>query len=115
MAYLRTKNTCLGCRVPDPHKAISIQRCKILNCEVMQSGAVAFCYECANFPCPKIKHLDKRYRARYSTSVIENLEVIRDSGMSKFLENQAVRWTCPDCGGVICMHTGSCFACGKKR
>ena len=38
-------------------------------------GKVQYCYECAEFPCRSLKHLDKRYRTNYRMSMIENLNI----------------------------------------
>ncbi len=115
MAYLRERNKCPGCRATDTNKAITVIRCKILNCKVIQKGKAKFCFECADFPCDRLKHLDKRYRTKYSMSMIENLVNIRDYGIRKFVKNEDVRWTCSRCGGTICVHDGFCIECGKKN
>jgi hypothetical protein len=114
MAYLRVKNKCPGCMVEDPNKAISVIRCKIKNCEVIQKGKVKFCFGCDNFPCKNLKHMDKRYRTKYNMSVIENLENIQRFGIRKFVINEKIRWACPECGGTICVHRQYCYNCGKK-
>jgi hypothetical protein len=113
MAYLRDKNTCPGCRMEDPNKAVSILRCKIKNCEVLQQGNAKFCFECDSFPCKQVKHMDKRYRTRYNMSVIENLENIQRLGIRKFVANEKIRWACPECGGATCVHRRHCYNCGK--
>ncbi len=114
MAYLRVKNKCPGCRAADPNKAISVIRCKIKNCEVIQEGKVKFCFGCDSFPCKNLKHMDKRYRTQYNMSVIENLENVQRFGIQKFVINEKIRWACPECGGVICVHRQYCHSCGKK-
>ncbi len=48
-------------------------------------------------------------------SMIENLENIKEFGIRKFVRSEKVRWSCPECGGTICVHKGYCFGCGKKR
>jgi hypothetical protein len=115
MAYLREKNKCPGCRAADTDKAISVIRCKIKNCEMIQKGRVKYCFGCDNFPCKNLKHLDQRYRTTYNMSMIENLGDIRDFGIRKFLKNEDVRWSCSQCGGTICVHKGYCIDCGKKK
>jgi hypothetical protein len=114
-AYLRVKNPCPGCRVPDPNKPVTRLRCKIKTCRTFQNGSAKYCFECKDFPCDVLKHLDKRYRTRYHMSEIENLEYIRDNGIRKFLKYEEKRWTCSKCGGTICVHKGYCVGCGKKR
>lgn len=114
-AYLREKTKCPGCRGPDTEKLISCVRCKIKNCEILQKEKLKYCFECENFPCGKVKHLDKRYRTKYGMSMIGNLENIKKEGIRKFIKNEKVKWACSSCGGIICVHKGCCFNCGKKR
>lgn len=110
-AYLREKNKCPGCRGDDTNKPVTGIQCK--TCEVFKNGKLEFCFQCEDVPCKSLKHLDKRYRIRYNMSMIENLEYIKNHGVEEFLENEEVRWTCPECGGTICVHTGRCYNCGK--
>ncbi|WP_440953095.1 DUF3795 domain-containing protein [Methanococcoides sp. FTZ1] len=114
MAYLRDRNKCPGCRGPDENKSISRSKCRIKNCPTFENGRAQFCFECEKFPCDRLKHLDKRYRTKYNMSMIENLEHIKEYGLEKFVENEKIRWTCPECGGTICVHKGYCHSCGKK-
>jgi hypothetical protein len=115
MAYLREKNKCPGCKGVDNTKPVTRVRCKIKNCTAFGNGNARFCFECGNFPCDKLKHLDKRYRTKYNMSMIENLEYIMDYGIRKFLKNEDVRWTCSRCAGTICVHKGICVECGGKK
>jgi hypothetical protein len=112
-AYLRDKNKCPGCRTNDNNKLISRIKCKIKNCKILLKSKAKFCLQRDNLPCASLEHLDKRYRTKYNMSMVENLEFIKNFGIKKFIENEKARWTCPKCGGVICVHKGSCFACGK--
>jgi hypothetical protein len=116
LGYLREKNRCPGCRNIDSKKdpSISRARCRIKNCEKLKNTKSGFCYECKNFPCQRIKHLDKRYTTKYHMSEIENLETIRKSGIRKFLQIENKKWKCKKCGGTICCHRGACIVCGKK-
>ncbi|MCX6250081.1 MAG: DUF3795 domain-containing protein [Bacteroidetes bacterium] len=110
MAYLRKKNICPGCRGSDKDKSVSRSKCKIKNCD---KSTTEFCFDCEEFPCKKLNHLDKRYRTKYRMSMIENLITINNSGIRKFLENENRKWTCLSCGGTICAHKGICYNCGK--
>jgi hypothetical protein len=47
--------------------------------------------------------------------MIDNLEFIKEEGIKTFLEQQADKWECPKCGGVICCHNGICFNCGLDK
>jgi hypothetical protein len=84
-------------------------------CDLLGKGLVRFCYECEDFPCQRLKALDKRYRTFYHMSMIENLEYIKDNGINQFLEREQEQWRCPECGGVICCHNGICFNCGLDK
>lgn len=113
MAFLRTKNHCLGCRNDDTNKAKSCVECKIKNCESMKEQGTHYCFQCTNYPCKKIKHLDTRYRKNYSYSMIDSMQYLKDHGMELHLKTETAKWICVDCGGVICVHRGFCINCGK--
>jgi hypothetical protein len=115
VAYLREKNKCPGCRGTDINKPVTRVRCKIKNCELFQKEQAKFCLKCKNFPCKNVKHLDLRYRTKYRMSMIENLEFIKNFGIKKFIGNEKIKWTCPGCGGIICVHNGCCGNCGRKK
>jgi hypothetical protein len=114
IAHLREKNKCSGCRVPDVNKPITRVRCKIKTCKIFKNGKAKFCFECENFPCDNLNHLDKRYRTKYKMSMIENLENIKALGIKEFVKNENARWTCSKCSGTICVHKGVCVECGEK-
>jgi len=80
-------------------------------CELLGKGKVRFCLECKTYPCNLLKALDKRYRTKYHMSMIENLNEIKEIGTEKFLEKDALKWTCTECGGTICCHNGLCLNC----
>lgn len=111
MAYLRTKNRCTGCCGSIEGKSKTIINCKIKNCKKLNSN---FCFTCNDFPCRLITHIDKRYRAKYHMSMIENLQNIQRLGLNLFLINEKRRWNCSNCGGTICVHKGCCSSCNKK-
>ena len=81
----------------------------------MRTSQIRFCFECADFPCRRLKTIDNRYRTRYSYSFIENLQEIKKSGIEEFLRRQEKRFKCPDCGGVISVHDGKCYDCARLR
>jgi hypothetical protein len=84
-------------------------------CDRLGKGLVRFCYECADFPCRRLKTLDKRYRTKYHLSMIENLECIRDCGIEEFLRKEMEEWRCTGCGDVICCHNGLCLKCSLDK
>ena len=109
-AYLRKKNKCAGCNTVSGHKPYHCLTCKIKNCLERNEGS-GFCFDCGKYPCTWIQHIDKRYRTRYSLSLIRNLDEIREFGLDRFMENERIRWTCSHCGGPVCIHTGKCCQC----
>ncbi len=119
-SYLSVKNdlkskgirmpACAGCRIRNKMCAFIKKSCRKL-----LSGEVTFCYECADFPCRRLKTIDNRYRTRYRMSMIDNLRFIKTNSMAEFLASQAEKWKCPDCGGTICCHNGICFSCSLEK
>ena len=97
---------CIGCRPRD-------KKCAFLKkkCELLMSSRVRYCYECSSFPCEVLKRLDKPLRPYFGITMIENLEYIREHGVEAFLETEAAKWRCPECGAVICCHNGLCYKC----
>jgi hypothetical protein len=53
---------CKGCRPRDKKCAFLRKRC-----ELLLNNKVEFCYECEEFPCENLKHIDKRYRTLFFT------------------------------------------------
>ncbi len=98
---------CSGCRARG-------KQCAYLkkNCGRIGKGKLTFCYECEDFPCGRLKHIDERYRLNYGISFIGNLAAIRDSGMEPFLRKQERAFRCRKCGiDVVCVHNGKCYEC----
>ncbi len=101
---------CIGCRPRDKTCAFLKKRC-----DKLRLGKVKYCYECSRFPCHGVEAIDKRYRANFRMSEIENLKTIRDEGIEKFLKAEESKWKCPKCGGVISCHNGLCFECDLEK
>jgi hypothetical protein len=100
------RSYCAGCRPRGKNCTFMSE-----HCDLVGKGLVNFCYECGNFPCRRLKALDKRYRNFYHMSMIENLLSIEEHGIQSFLEKEEEKWKCPECGGVISCHNGICFHC----
>jgi|WetSurMetagenome_2_1015567.scaffolds.fasta_scaffold02734_5 hypothetical protein len=113
-AYLRERNKCSGCLSASGEKVNNCARCKIKNCESLAQTESKFCYDCPKFPCLTLRKIDKRYRVRYQTSLIQNLNIIRKNGIEEYLKDENSRWTCRDCGSVLSVHLHNCLKCGKK-
>jgi hypothetical protein len=114
IAYLRVKNRCPGCRIKSEDKAISVKRCIITWCDLLEKTDSKFCYDCEKFPCKRLKQLDKRYRTKYSTSFIENLTIIKEKGLTEFLAFESKRRACKNCGSVLSVHREHCIVCFKN-
>jgi hypothetical protein len=113
-AYTRDRKSCPGCREEDINKSNACVTCQIKNCEKMVEGKIEYCFDCGDFPCARMTHLDKRYRTKYGTSMIDNLMSIKKIGIINFGENENKKWTCPECGAMICMHKPQCLSCGYE-
>lgn len=103
------KQGCDGCR-------IRFKKCAFIrrDCPPLLKKEIDFCYECENFPCQNLKKIDKTYRERYSVNLIGNLKRIEEIGVQKWLQEQGKLYTCPECGGEICVHDAECYDCGYK-
>jgi hypothetical protein len=113
MAYLREKNKCLGCRIDFDSKRKTCLQCKIKNCDMLDKTNSKFCYECDIFPCERIKHSDKRYRTKYKANLIQNLVSIKENGIDSFLKQEVKKWTCPNCGSTLSVHSNKCLSCSN--
>jgi len=111
-AYMREKNPCPGCRNDDHPKLKTRALCRIKQCEMLKAAGLRYCFECTNFPCDRLNHLDTRYRIKYGMSMIDNLKDIKQIGIRNFMKQEMGRWTCPQCGEIICVHEKSCMICG---
>ena len=99
---------CNGCRIRNK-KCAFIRR----DCLALRKNDIIFCYECEKFPCQNLKKLDAQYSEKFYVNLIENLKRLRDIGVEKWLEEQKKLYTCPDCGGEICVHDAECYDCGN--
>ncbi len=116
--YIREKNTCPGClRIDSQESQKSKYRttCKIKNCDQITKNKTKYCSDsCDNFPCARLKQLDKRYRIKYGMSMIDNLKMINEFGIRHFIRNEKEKWICPECGQIVCVHRPACLTCGYK-
>jgi hypothetical protein len=113
--HLREKNRCDGCRGDAMTQPKHCATCKMRSCAESAPEDAAFCSSCATFPCTRMKQFDRRYRTKYHVSVVENLRHIQEFGMDSFIAAEKLRWACPECGGIVCMHEEACIYCGHPR
>jgi len=104
------KKYCVGC-LPRGKNCTFMEK----HCDLLGKGLVRFCYECENFPCRRLKDLDKRYRTKYHMSMIENLDFIKAYGIGSFLQKEVAKWRCHECGEMICCHNGLCLNCSLHK
>jgi len=103
------KTGCKGCRIRNK-KCAFIRR----DCALLRNKEISFCYECDEFPCQKLQKIDSQYQEKYYVNLINNLNRIKKIGFEKWLKEQEKLYTCPECGGEICVHDAECYDCGKK-
>ncbi|MHB8084222.1 MAG: DUF3795 domain-containing protein [Dehalococcoidia bacterium] len=101
---------CTGCR-PKDRKCASIKK----KCPQLLNGQIKYCYECQDFPCNNLRHLDQRYKTFFRMSMVENLLFIKAHGIKQFISAEEEKWKCPQCGQELCCHNGICFACGSIK
>lgn len=101
---------CIGCRPRN-------KQCAFLkkNCPKLMSNKIRFCFDCSDFPCQRLKHIDERYQRDYNMSLIENLITIRTKGLESFLQEQQEKYKCPKCGGAVCIHNRFCYDCEQDK
>lgn len=107
-AFLREKNRCNGCTAANGKGS---RNCTLASCMQVKDR---YRHTCEEFPCRRLKQLDKRYRTKYHMSMLENLAAINKDGIRAFVKSERERWTCTTCGGTIDVHHYRCSACGKE-
>jgi hypothetical protein len=113
--YLKRENYCAGCVPGGADMPGYCKACIIRNCGTRKKAKRRFCFDCENYPCARMKRLDKRYRTRYGVSLLDNLESIRRAGIRAFVRAEREKWTCRECGGILCVHKKKCLFCGTEK
>ena len=111
LGFQRSKNKCDGCN-SNGNKPYHCSVCSIKNCVEKSGNDTLLCHECVKFPCRRLKDLDKRYRLKYGESPIANFNQIKMTGVLDFIEKAEEKWTCGNCGQLVCMHRSNCLNCG---
>lgn len=115
LGFLRNKNKCVGCKIETGYKPYHCQVCSIKQCSFLAVTSSKLCYECEKYPCTRLKQLDKRYRTKYNSSLMGNLEEIKRIGFKEYLKKEETKWRCNNCGDTICVHTNVCYKCSNKN
>lgn len=103
------KKPCGGCFTNTPGKPGHCRSCKIKAC--VSGKKLSYCYECDEYPCKRIKNLEKSYNIRYGASLMANSRMVQEKGIPAYMEQQKEKYTCPKCGGVISVHDLECSEC----
>jgi hypothetical protein len=94
--------------------------CPIRKC-ARKKGNVATCLECAKYPCmihrvfrivARIRQLDRKLP--HWRVAPHNLRTMRSDGISQWLEQQKMKWQCPDCGAPVTWYRARCATCGRE-
>lgn len=109
--YQKKKNPCTGCLLRRTRKS---EICILRNCRRDGKVNPSSCAGCRDFPCKRLRDFDSRYRKRTAEflSVIENLRQIQEEGMERFLQQEQIKWTCQQCGALLCVNSPFCPVCG---
>jgi hypothetical protein len=77
------------------------------------------CLACEEFPCKEINRKlinshpgDPRFTYRHE--LLENRKKLEELGPEAYLDYQAQKWSCPQCGGRVSFYTYTCKECGFK-
>ncbi len=111
IAKTRKNKPCNGCLNDDANKPHQCQVCIVKNCEKLQSLSHPYCSYCDDYPCKRMKQLDKRYTTKYGMSMLYNVNYIKKHGIDQFLQKENKRWTCPTCGQLFSVHREVCMNC----
>jgi len=85
--------------------------CKTAAC--CKENQVEYCFECNEFPCQELKKMASDDYPHHH-SAIENLKQMKQNGIPEWLEQQANRWSCPNCGKEFSWYREHCRKCGSK-
>ncbi len=86
--YTSGPSKCPGCGGPE--FSIKHPSCSILTCCVKNRGFET-CAECAQYPCEKLKPWDRADSFVTHKICLQNLNDIKQNGLEKFIEQQALR------------------------
>ena len=112
LGFQREKNTCVGC-TNSGNKPPHCEVCGFKTCNEKKDNPLTYCDECSKFPCRRMKNLEKRYVKKYGESPINNLQSLRKLGFETFNKQEIEKWTCSQCGKLVCVHRSHCLNCGN--
>jgi len=107
------RKPCSGCLNCGTGKPKHCRKCEIKTCT--KEKGLTYCFECVNYPCKRIRSLEKSYNTRYGTSLIKNSQTVKNTGLVEFMKQQNEAYTCPVCGGIISIHDAECSDCKMRN
>lgn len=113
-AFQREKNRCPGCTAEGAKPAYCMN-CIVVNCPEKQGDCAKLCYTCSEYPCKRLKALEKRYSTEYGESLFENFKKIEQLGLERFTVDAQAFWACPGCGALFSVHHPQCTRCNTPN
>ncbi len=107
--------TCDGCLSERVMKPCRECRHGFRSCTA--AHAITRCYECAEFPCDRLKRFMDAHVVdgiSHHRDIIEDLEYSRTHGVAALLRHQAERARCSTCGHTDYWFTRTCTKCGAS-
>lgn len=77
---------------------------------------VTRCFECVEFPCERIKQFSQDHIVNgicHHAHVIEDLQLMKEIGVSVWVQKQVAAHTCPNCGKLIAWYEQTCPNCKR--
>jgi len=104
---------CLSNRV-----AASCVRCSHGFRDCAKEHQVAWCWECAEFPCGRLEQFSKEHIVNgicHHEHVIDDLYFMRVYGVEAWIEKQVKEHTCQQCGNFILWFEQECRHCTNNK
>jgi ribosomal protein S27AE len=103
---------CKGCKSEFIAAERHCTSCKIKACA--QERGYDFCFECPDLDtCEHLHAFIAEPQWPYHQGVMQNMEMIKRAGLSKWLETQEDRWRCGKCGAAHSWWDETCPQCGE--
>ncbi|MGE5403577.1 MAG: DUF3795 domain-containing protein [Candidatus Saccharibacteria bacterium] len=105
---------CFGCK--SDTLFINCARCPIRACAIDKK--VEHCNDCGEFPCKLLKMSLMNEAIAVHLPHIKmvpiNLDIIKKSGVTEWLNQQEKQWKCQECGSETSWYISHCVKCGKE-
>jgi hypothetical protein len=57
-------------------------------CLKLRKNQIQYCYECSDMSCKNLNRIECLYNEQYSTSLVGNLQELKQKGLARFLQTQ---------------------------